>query len=163
MSRVFHKSHRGLSLFLFLLVLQGIEHASEKTDMRILMFYMCLFNTIFKILSHGAVAISKVSSLLETNHFCLVGLLIALQIPLYQKIPYTTAGTAKNDKRHGLTKSSRCASKGLGLSICFMVLFPSCSSLPLNRSSFQRKTHAKKKHGKTGATAHWCHTIITPK
>ena len=34
MSRVFHKSHR-LSLFCFLIVLQGIERASRKMDMRI--------------------------------------------------------------------------------------------------------------------------------
>ena len=40
MSRVFHKSHRGLPLFLFLIVLHGIEHASRKADMRKLITYM---------------------------------------------------------------------------------------------------------------------------
>ena len=40
MSRVFHKSHRGLSFFFFLIDLQGIEHASRKGDMRILISYM---------------------------------------------------------------------------------------------------------------------------
>ena len=46
MSRVLHKSHRGLSFFCFLIVLQGIEHASRKTDMRILISYMGGFYTL---------------------------------------------------------------------------------------------------------------------
>ena len=54
---IYHVSHvkgfaqesSGLLFFCFLFVLQGIEHAFRKTDMRILISYMGFFNT----LSHG--------------------------------------------------------------------------------------------------------------